>query len=146
MAQINLKKALSVFVIFIFFFLTLQAESRVSYKRILRLGENKKRIKMDEEVYVRAYLKPKNPEVKIDEVSIWIEQDGQILKALTPTIRTLTKGSASKDHPWEVLLPVGDKYRKKTSLHHNLKKGALNLTLNFREEIEELKGEKTKKK
>ena len=146
MTQVNLKKALSVFAIFLLFSLTAEAESRVSYKRILRLGKNKKQIKMDEEVYVRAYLKPKNPDVKIDEVSIWIEQDGQILKALTPTIRTLTKGSASKDHPWEVLLPVGDKYRKKTSLHHNLKKGALSLTLNFREEIEELEGEKTKKK
>jgi len=118
------------------------AESKMPYDPILKASVIKKRIEVAGEFYVRAYLKPKNPNTNIKTVQLRIERNGTILKTMTPNLRTITEESLSKEYPWEILLPVGKKYSSGTELVHNLESGDLDITLSFNIEGKGLKVKK----
>jgi hypothetical protein len=103
-------------------------ESRLPYAKILKVAVIKKSVEIDGKLYFRAYLKANNSTLDINTVRIHLERNGAVIKTLPPKIRTITDNSLSKDHPWEILLPLGKEYED-TELVNNLEPGSLHMAL-----------------
>jgi hypothetical protein len=108
--------------------LVIHGESRLPYANLLKVAGVKKPVEVDGKLYFRAYLKPKDSTLDIHAVRIHLERKGEIIETLFLTVRMITDHSLSKDHPWEILLPLGKEYED-TELVNNLEPGSIHLAL-----------------